>query len=361
MPVDTLLLPPTAARLQPAAVALQVDGLDVRLGDRPIVQAVSFSLARGRTLALLGPSGCGKTTLLRAIAGLTPAAAGAIAIAGRSVGALPPQQRGVGMVFQHYALFPNLSVTDNLCFGPLAQGWTAQRAHARADTLLRLIDLEPHAHKRPAQLSGGQRQRVAMARALAPEPALLLMDEPFSAIDESFRLPLRRAFRALQHTLQQSCVIVTHDRAEALELADDVAVMLDGRLAHLGTPAELLSRPASRAVAQFLGAFNLFDALPAVVAAQLGGAPALAWAAPVNALRPAAENGAGVGAGAGSGEYWCFEATVSARHPGIHLAQLELRSDDGAWLQMLEPAGGLQPGTCLRRARALSALHPLAV
>ncbi|MDE2146349.1 MAG: ABC transporter ATP-binding protein [Burkholderiales bacterium] len=340
----------------PSPPALQVQALNVRLGDRTVVQDVGFTLARGATLALLGPSGCGKTTLLRAIAGLAAPAGGRIAIGGRDVGALPPQQRGVGLVFQQYALFPNLTVRENIRFGPLAQGWTPQRAAARADALLRLIDLAALAGQRPAQLSGGQRQRVAMARALAPEPALLLLDEPFSAIDESFRLPLRRAFRDLQRALQQSSVLVTHDRGEALELADEVAVMLEGRVAQIAPPQELLRRPASRAVARFLGAFNLFERLPAEATARLGAPPPAGWAAPVSALavlgpdRQDAPDPAGL----------TLQATVTARHLGLHQAQAELRLDDGTVLTLLEGEQALAPGQRVRCRLPLSALHPLA-
>ncbi|MDE2082015.1 MAG: ABC transporter ATP-binding protein [Burkholderiales bacterium] len=346
--------------MSPPEPALQVQALSVRLGGRAVVQGVDFALARGATLALLGPSGCGKTTLLRAVAGLVAPGEGRIAIGGRDVSGLPPQQRGVGLVFQHYALFPNLSVRENIRFGPLAQGWAPARASARADELLRLVELAELAGQRPAQLSGGQRQRVAMARALAPEPALLLLDEPFSAIDESFRLPLRRAFRELQRALHQSCVLVTHDRGEALELADQVAVMLDGRVAQLAPPHALLRRPASRAVARFLGAFNLFERLPAEVAVRAaGGAPAGGWAAPVNALTPAGpaadENESGDTAAAN----WTLEATVTARHLGLHQAQVDLRLDDGTALTLLEGAAPLAPGQRIRCRLPIAALHAL--
>jgi ABC-type Fe3+/spermidine/putrescine transport system ATPase subunit len=327
--------------------ALLVQALNVELGARPVLQGIDLDLLRGQTLALLGPSGCGKTTLLRSIAGLVPTQSGRILIAGRDVAGLKPQARGIGMVFQSYALFPNLSVRDNIAFGPLAQGWTAERAAARTEELLALVELLPQADKHPGQLSGGQRQRVAMARALAPQPALLLMDEPFSAIDESFRLPLRRAFRQLQQALGQSCVIVTHDREEAFELADLVAVMLDGRLARMDTPARLLRQPGSLPVARFLGAYNVFDRLPG---GSSGGQPG-PWVAPIASLRVAGSDDA-------SG--WIIEAEVVARHAGLRGVELELRLPDGGHLQAIEGREVLGVGLMTRWLQPLHEVTALA-
>jgi len=254
----------------------------VALGGRAILSNVDLELARGEVVALLGASGCGKTTLLRAIAGLARLDSGSVAIGGRDVTHASAQQRGVGVVFQHYALFPNLSVLDNIKFGLLAEGVDAAAATARAESLLQLIELEAHRDSRPARLSGGQRQRVALARALARKPSLLLMDEPFSALDESFRIPLRRSFRRLQRQLRQTCLVVTHDRTEAFELADRVAVMFDGRIAQCDTPAMLWRQPATRQVATFLGAFNLITAAsaPGTLRRDAGW-----WAMPLDALR----------------------------------------------------------------------------
>jgi ABC-type Fe3+/spermidine/putrescine transport system ATPase subunit len=334
--------------------ALQVQALSVELGARPVLQGIDLELMRGQTVALLGPSGCGKTTLLRSIAGLVASQSGRIVIAGRDVAGLRPQERGIGMMFQSYALFPNLSVRENIAFGPQAQGWAADRVQARTEELLALIELLPHADKHPGQLSGGQRQRVAMARALAPQPALLLMDEPFSAIDESFRLPLRRAFRQLQQALGQSCVIVTHDREEAFELADLVAVMLEGRLARIDTPTRLLRQPGSMAVARFLGAYNVFERLPqGLPIKQQAGAEATArgpWVAPVSSLQAA---------GSGDSAGWIIEAEVLARYAGLRGAQLELRMADGTLLQAIEGPEVLQVGMKTRWQQALHELTAL--
>jgi ABC-type Fe3+/spermidine/putrescine transport system ATPase subunit len=326
----------------PHPLALTTDALTVALGGRAVLQGISLQLPRGQTLALLGPSGCGKTTLLRTIAGLAAAQTGSVQIAGRDVAGLPPQARGIGMMFQSYALFPNLSVRDNIAFGPLAQGWTPARAAARTEELLALIELREHGNQHPGQLSGGQRQRVAMARALAPQPALLLMDEPFSAIDESFRLPLRRSFRALQQALSQSCVMVTHDREEAFELADRVAVMLDGRIARIDTPAGLLRQPGTLAVARFLGVFNIFQQVPAAVRAAAATLPAStppSWVAPIQSLQIATQD---------AGPGWHFQAQVVARYAGLRDACIELRLDDGSPLKLFEGSEAVAVGDRVR-------------
>jgi ABC-type Fe3+/spermidine/putrescine transport system ATPase subunit len=326
----------------PNSLALTTEALTVELGGRTVLQGIDLALPKGQTLALLGPSGCGKTTLLRTIAGLVAAQAGRVQIAGRDVAGLPPQARGIGMMFQSYALFPNLSVRDNIAFGPLAQGWTPARTAARTEELLALIELQEQGDKHPGQLSGGQRQRVAMARALAPQPALLLMDEPFSAIDESFRLPLRRSFRALQQALSQSCVMVTHDREEAFELADRVAVMLDGRIARVDTPAGLLRQPGALAVARFLGVFNIFQQVPQAVssgAVPASGSASPCWVAPVKSLQIATD---------GARPGWHFQAQVVARYAGLRDACLELRLDDGSPLKLFEGEQAIAVGDRLQ-------------
>ncbi|HLO96824.1 MAG TPA: ABC transporter ATP-binding protein [Burkholderiaceae bacterium] len=279
---------------------LSLRGARLRLGTRQVLRGVDLSLQRGEVVALLGASGCGKTTLLRCIAGLSPFDSGSILLDGRDLSELPVQSRGLGFMFQNYALFPNLTVQGNVEFGPLADGLSPAAAAQRAKALLDMVGLGEWAGRRPAQLSGGQRQRVALARALARHPALLLMDEPFSALDEHFRAPLRRAFRQLQRDLQQTCLIVTHDRDEAYELADRVALMIDGEIAQCASPAELWTRPANWQVASFLGAFNL---LPAD---QRAGMPRAGWwAVPVARCRLSAR------ATVREEQDWCLTVRVS--------------------------------------------------
>ncbi len=297
------------------------------LGGRQVLRAVDLRIAKGQMLALLGASGCGKTTLLRAIAGLTALGSGQVLIGGRDVTGLAARERGIGVVFQHYALFPNLSVLENVKFGLLASGQTDAMAGARARELLELVELETHAAKLPAQLSGGQRQRVALARALARKPSLLLLDEPFSALDESFRVPLRRSFRRLQRELGQTCLIVTHDRDEAYELADQVAVMFDGQVDQCSPPRQLWQAPETQRVADFLGAFNRFDArrLPGAMQRESG-----SWIAPIEALQIA-------GSDEDCHDCWTLSAELQACHPGQQRQAVDLLTAQGESLVLWAP------------------------
>jgi ABC-type Fe3+/spermidine/putrescine transport system ATPase subunit len=324
------------AQQGPVTHELQVRQARVQLGAREVLRGVDLDIPKGEVLALLGGSGCGKTTLLRAIAGLQSLGSGEIVIAGRDVTRLSAQQRGIGVVFQHYALFPNLSVLENIKFGVLADGHGQAEATARAQELLQLVELQALAQQLPGQLSGGQRQRVALARALARKPSLLLMDEPFSALDESFRLPLRRSFRRLQQALGQTCLLVTHDREEAFELADQVAVMFDGGIEQCSPPQDLWQRPATRRVADFLGAFNGLDASQAPGALRREGG---SWISPIAAIELADDRLDGPHP-ADSFGYLQLRAQVLAVYPGQHRVALDLRSDAGdslvMWLGQLE-------------------------
>jgi putative spermidine/putrescine transport system ATP-binding protein len=222
-----------------------------------VLEPLDLTIGAGETLVLLGPSGCGKTTTLRLIAGLeTPDAGGRVQFGDDDVTALPIERRKVGMVFQNYALFPNLNVRGNIGYGLKIARVSAAAARERVDELLAMMRLEAHADKPIAQLSGGQRQRVALARALAPQPRVLLLDEPLTALDARLRDALRAEMNALLRELGVTTVYVTHDQAEAMELGDRIVVMSAGRIEQIGTPREIYYRPASRAVAQFVGTLN---------------------------------------------------------------------------------------------------------
>jgi iron(III) transport system ATP-binding protein len=220
---------------------------------------ISLDVADGEFVCFLGPSGCGKTTLLRAIAGLDPQTSGTIHQKGRDVSALPPAQRDFGIVFQSYALFPNLTVTDNVGYGLVSRRLKRDAIVKRVDDLLALVGLPDSGPKYPAQLSGGQQQRVALARALATSPGLLLLDEPLSALDARVRLRLRHEIKALQRRLGVTTIMVTHDQEEALTMADRIVVMNAGAIEQVGTPQEIYRQPASAFVADFVGSMNFLS------------------------------------------------------------------------------------------------------
>ncbi|MEX3932574.1 ABC transporter ATP-binding protein [Paraburkholderia phymatum] len=222
-----------------------------------VLEPLDLSIGAGETLVLLGPSGCGKTTTLRMIAGLErPDAGGRVAFGDEDVTALPIEKRQVGMVFQSYALFPNLTVRGNIGYGLKIKRVNADVARQRVDELLAMMRLADHADKPIDQLSGGQRQRVALARALAPQPRVLLLDEPLTALDARLRDTLRSEMNALLRELRITTVYVTHDQAEAMELGDRIVVMSAGRIEQIGTPRDIYYRPANRNVAQFVGTIN---------------------------------------------------------------------------------------------------------
>ncbi|MCS6890778.1 MAG: putative 2-aminoethylphosphonate ABC transporter ATP-binding protein [Rhodovarius sp.] len=250
------LLAPAA----PRPVHLAVQEVSKRFGRFLALDRVSLEVREGELVAFLGPSGCGKTTLLRAIAGLDPPTEGRIIQAGRDITLLPPGQRDVGIVFQSYALFPNLDVRRNIAYGLRGPAWPREKVKARVAELLAMVGLEEHAGKYPAQLSGGQQQRVALARALANRPALLLLDEPRSALDAIVRSRLRTEIRALQKSLGVTTILVTHDQEEALSISDRIVVMNAGRIEQIGTPEEVYRRPASAFVAGFVGRAGSFTA-----------------------------------------------------------------------------------------------------
>ncbi len=237
--------------------ALELVDLQRRYGDVRAVDGVDLAVSVGERFALLGPSGSGKTTILRLVAGFDPPDGGTVRLAGQDVGGLPPEDRNVGVVFQDYALFPHRSVAENIAFGLRMRKVPRAARRDRVAAMLELVDLLAQADRRPDQLSGGQRQRVALARALAPEPTLLLLDEPLANLDRRLRETLRGELLAITEAVGITTVLVTHDQEEALSFADRVGVLDEGRLAQVGTPAEVWRRPDSHVVAGFLGDMNL--------------------------------------------------------------------------------------------------------
>jgi iron(III) transport system ATP-binding protein len=235
-----------------------VTNVTKRFGEFVALEGVSLHVGEGEFVCFLGPSGCGKTTLLRAIAGLDIQSSGTIEQAGRDISPLPPEERDFGIVFQSYALFPNLTVRQNIAYGLENRGMKRAEIDARVLELLELVGLPDQGRKYPAQISGGQQQRVALARALAPKPGLILLDEPLSALDAKVRIRLRQELKQLQQQLGVTMVMVTHDQEEALSIADRIVVMNMGIVEQVGTPAEIYNRPASQFVADFIGAMNFF-------------------------------------------------------------------------------------------------------
>jgi putative spermidine/putrescine transport system ATP-binding protein len=231
-----------------------------RFNDTLAVDHVSLDIGAGEFVALLGPSGCGKTTLLRAVAGLARQTSGHVRINDVIVDALPPNQRGVGIVFQNYALFPHMTVAANVAFGLRAQHVPAVQRRETVRRMLELVRLEGMADRLPKQLSGGQQQRVALARTLAVQPRVLLLDEPFGALDKNLRLDMQIELKRLQRQLGITTIMVTHDQEEALSMADRIAVMSGGYVQQFDTPAGIYDRPLSRMVATFVGTANLFRA-----------------------------------------------------------------------------------------------------
>jgi sulfate transport system ATP-binding protein len=240
-------------------VSIAVSGLCKRLGGEAVVRDVSFDAPEGRLTTLLGPSGSGKSTVLRMIAGLLPPDSGRVTIDGQDATTLPAQRRNVGFVFQQFALFQHLTARENIAFGLRIRKQGRAEITARVDELLRLTQLEALADRMPVQLSGGQRQRVALARALAPRPQVLLLDEPFGALDAKVRQELRAWLRQLHLEVPVTTVMVTHDQEEALELSDRVVVMNAGLVEQIGAPADIYDRPATAFVASFVGAANVLS------------------------------------------------------------------------------------------------------
>jgi len=239
---------------------LRLEGVGKRFGSFTALQGVDLDISMGEFVCFLGPSGCGKTTLLRIIAGLEAQSSGRIQQGGRDISGLPPAQRDYGIVFQSYALFPNLTVADNVAYGLVNRKVPRAQARARVTELVKLVGLPGSEDRYPAQLSGGQQQRIALARALATSPGLLLLDEPLSALDAIVRVHLRQEIRSLQRKLGVTTIMVTHDQEEALSVADRIVVMNHGVIEQVGTPTQVYREPATPFVADFVGRVNVLPA-----------------------------------------------------------------------------------------------------
>jgi putative spermidine/putrescine transport system ATP-binding protein len=261
---------------------LELTDIQKRFGPVVAVEGFNLAMEKGEFVSFLGPSGCGKTTTLRMIAGFEEPSTGAIVLDGVDITHRPPNRRNVGMVFQSYALFPNMTVADNIGFGLKVRKRSSDQIRKRVGELLELINLPDKGNRYPYQLSGGQQQRVALARALAFEPAVLLLDEPLSALDAKIRVALRVEIRAIQRQLGITTVYVTHDQEEALSLSDRVVVMSEGRMEQVGTPFEIYNFPTTAFVASFVGTLNI---LPATVVDTTAGTLTVAGQ-PVRVARP---------------------------------------------------------------------------
>src|SRR6185295_1784760 len=248
-----------AVSAPPSAAAASVVGISKRFGKASVLENISFDVGEGEVLVLLGASGSGKTTILRIIAGLEMPYTGKVILHGRDVTELPARERGVGVIFQSYALFPKMTVEKNIGYGLRIRKRKRKEIRETVNELLSLVQLEEHRKKFPSQLSGGQQQRVAIARTLAYKPEVLLFDEPFGALDTQTRTHLRREIRALLRVVNVPAIFITHDQEEALELGDRVAVINQGHIEQIGTPYEIYTHPATEYVATFLGAANILE------------------------------------------------------------------------------------------------------
>ena len=242
---------------------LRLSNLEKTFGQNRVVKDFSLDVAKGEFISLLGPSGCGKTTVLRMVAGFEVPTSGSITIDGQELTGQKPNSRNIGMMFQAYALFPNLTVGENVAFGLKVKGVPRAQRKARVEEMLSLIGLPDLAGRYPFQLSGGQQQRVALARALAPSPRVLLLDEPLSALDAKVRVSLRTEIRAIQKELGITTIFVTHDQEEAMSISDRIVVMNGGIADQVGSPFEIYNRPTTKFVANFVGTLNTFDAVVA--------------------------------------------------------------------------------------------------
>ena len=242
-----------------SAQPLTLDGITHSYGGGLAVDNVTLEVKGGELVALLGPSGCGKTTLLRIVAGFIQQGNGKVLIDGRPIDTLPPNRREIGIVFQNYALFPHMTVAENIAYGLAARGESRSVQAQRVEEMLATVQMASFADRKPKQLSGGQQQRVALARALAMRPRILLLDEPFAALDKNLRLDMQIEIKRLQRQFALTAIMVTHDQDEAMAIADRIAVMSQGRIEQLGTPVQVYDEPATLFVNSFIGSSNLLS------------------------------------------------------------------------------------------------------
>jgi putative spermidine/putrescine transport system ATP-binding protein len=344
--VDSITESTVASAVErPAARALDVEDLTVRYGQALAVERVTLSIKPGEVVALLGPSGCGKTTLLRVIAGFVKQAEGRVRVDGTPVDHLPANQRNIGIVFQNYALFPHMTVAENVAYGLRARGGRGPEVQARVSRFLDTVQLGGFRDRLPRQLSGGQQQRVALARALAVEPSILLLDEPFAALDRNLRLDMQIEVKRLQRALGLTTILVTHDQDEAMSVADRIAVMNKGRVEQFDTPVAIYDRPRTLFVNGFIGTTNL---LGGKVIALAAGEATVALEAGATLQLPAI-GGLGIGEPillSVRPEQLALTETAAPSHwsiePGLSLplgGQLvhEARTRDGSALKIVEP------------------------
>ena len=337
-------LAPASPQVAPAGRTLDVDNLTVRYGSAVAVAGVSLAIEPGEVVALLGPSGCGKTTLLRVIAGFVRQAGGRVLVDGTGIDHLPANQRNVGIVFQNYALFPHMTVAENVAYGLKARGQPTAVVGQRVERMLDMVQLGTFRERLPRQLSGGQQQRVALARALAVEPSILLLDEPFAALDRNLRLDMQIEVKRLQRQLGLTTILVTHDQDEAMSVADRIAVMNKGTVEQFDTPVAIYDRPKTLFVNGFIGTTNL---LPGKVTSVVGDIATVILDAGATLRLPAQNIAAGssvivsvrpeqlVLSPVATAESWPIE-------PGLSLplgSQLvhEARAADGTALKIVEP------------------------
>ncbi len=327
------------------ARTLDVEDLSVRYGTSTAVDGVTLSIDPGEVVALLGPSGCGKTTLLRVIAGFVRQAAGRVRVDGAVIDHLPPNQRNIGIVFQNYALFPHMTVAENVAYGLRARGIKGPEVASRVTRFLETVQLGGFRERLPRQLSGGQQQRVAIARALAVEPQILLLDEPFAALDRNLRLDMQIEVKRLQRSLGLTTILVTHDQDEAMSVADRIAVMNKGKVEQFDTPVAIYDRPQTLFVNGFIGTTNL---LPGRIGARDGAMASVALDAGATLRLPApAELATGTPVLLSVRPEQLMLSSVPGPEawridPGLSLplgAQLvhEARAADGTTLKVVEP------------------------